>query len=452
VVAGPSARRAALALGLLTALWCAVGLAVPSTFGAHVAVDEPQYLLSATSLWEDLDLDISDELRDERWRDYHEATLPVQTKVLDGGRQVSPHDPLLPLVLAVPMGLGGWVAAKATLAALAGALAAVLVWTCIVRLGLDARRSVIGVACFSLTAPLSVYATQVYPELPGALVVACAVAALLGRRSWWAAACVCSLPWLSVKYVFVAGVLAAWVLWQSRSWRIVAFFGAMGAVFAGVHLAVYDGFTPYATGDHFTGGEHEVVGTNVNLGGRARRLLALLVDRDYGLAAWQPAWLLVLPGLVRNRRPWLTATFLAGWLTATFVALTMHGYWWPGRQTVVVLPVAVLLVVRWADVRLLAVGLAWGAVTWWWLIVEGLGDRVTWVSGFWTTRAWTHRLLRPLLVPANQDRMLIVWIAIVAAGTAAWWLLRRDEDASGGEGADADDPLAAHADRHRPVG
>ena len=30
---------------------------------------------------------------------------------------------------------------------------------------------------------------------------------------------------------------------------------------------------------------------------------------------------------------------LAGWMvTATFVALTMHGWWWPGRQVVVVLP------------------------------------------------------------------------------------------------------------------
>ncbi|HYD09627.1 MAG TPA: hypothetical protein VEA78_05940, partial [Acidimicrobiales bacterium] len=338
-MARPSALRAAVVgVGVFTALWCAVGLAVPSTFGAHVAVDEPQYLLSATSLWEDLDLDISDELADERWRAYHEARLPVQTKLLDGGRQVSPHDPLLPALLAVPMGLGGWVAAKAVLAALAGALAAVLVWTCVVRLDVPVRRAVIGVACFSLSAPLAIYATQVYPEVPGALCVALALAGVLGRSRramWCASVCVVLLPWLSVKYVAVAAVLALFVLWRWRSIMVVTFWVAMGALFVGVHLAVYDGITPYATGDHFVGGEHEVVGTNVNLGGRARRLLALLVDRDYGLVAWQPAWLLVLPALRRNAQ---SAVFLAGWLTATFVALTMHGYWWPGRQTVVVLP------------------------------------------------------------------------------------------------------------------
>jgi len=38
---------------------------------------------------------------------------------------------------------------------------------------------------------------------------------------------------------------------------------------------------------------------------------------------------------------------LAGWLVATFAANTMHGWWWPGRQTVVVLPLALLSVLCW---------------------------------------------------------------------------------------------------------
>jgi len=121
---------------------------------------------------------------------------------------------------------------------------------------------------------------------------------------------------------------------------------------------------------------------------------------------------------------WLAAVLLAGWLTATFVALTMHGYWWPGRQTVVVLPVAVLLIVRWADVRLLWAGLAWGSVTWWWLVADGLADRVTWVREFWDTGAPTHRALRPLLVPRNQDRMLITWVVVLGAAFALWWVRR----------------------------
>ena len=37
----------------------------------------------------------------------------------------------------------------------------------------------------------------------------------------------------------------------------------------------------------------------------------------------------------------------AGWATATWVALTMHGYWWPGRQLVAVLPLGVIAVLVW---------------------------------------------------------------------------------------------------------
>ena len=51
----------------------------------------------------------------------------------------------------------------------------------------------------------------------------------------------------------------------------------------------------------------------------------------------------------------LALPLLAGWLNATFVALTMHGWWWPGRQVVVVLPCVVLAVAWWAATRPLAV-------------------------------------------------------------------------------------------------
>ena len=132
--------RRRLVLGLVTFLWCCLGLAVPATHGGRVTADEPQYLLSATSLVEDGDLDIADELADERWRDFHEAALPEQTKPLEGGRRLSPHDPLLPVLLAVPVGLGGWVGAKVFMAAVAGVLAVAAVAVGLESLGLPAVR------------------------------------------------------------------------------------------------------------------------------------------------------------------------------------------------------------------------------------------------------------------------------------------------------------------------
>jgi hypothetical protein len=370
------------------------------------------------------------------------------------------------------MGLGGWIAAKVVLALLAGLLAAAMLWVAVVRLRVPLRQAATGVACFSLSAPLAVYATQVYPELPGALVVTIGIGAVLGstgRAATVAGVAVVALPWLSVKYAPVAAVLAAIALWRMPRHRValVSWFAISAVAFAVIHVLVYGGITPYAAGDQFVGGEATVAGADPDWFGRSRRLLALLVDRDYGLIAWQPAYVLAIPAFaagIRRRSP-LVLVLGAGWLTATFVALTMHGFWWPGRQVVVVLPAAVLLVTAWASTRMLAVGTAAGAVLWWWLVLGGN----TWV-GHWHTSP----LLRPLLVPANDDARLAAWMVIAAALLAIGWrsgadgtrssraLLgpgrgqgvdsaQGDEDALAGERADADD-AGAHAHGDRPVG
>src|SRR5690606_14546763 len=120
--------------------------------------------------------------------------------------------------------------------------------------------------------------------------------------------------------------------------------------------------------------------------GRSRRVVGLLLDRGFGLAAWMPGYLLAVPALavLARRRPpgWvaLVAPLAAGWATATWVALTMHGWWWPGRQVVVVVPCLVLAVAWWAGrvraVRpVVAMCGAVGAWTWAWLVVEVLDGR-----------------------------------------------------------------------------
>ncbi|HZM42079.1 MAG TPA: hypothetical protein VFB94_23345, partial [Acidimicrobiales bacterium] len=144
--------RAAVVVGLVVAAWALIALPARATRGARLTADEPQYLLSALSLAEDRDLAIDDELDAERYRDFHELPLPVQTQVRADGHEVSPHDPLLPVVLAVPMGLRGWAAAKATLAVLAGGLAGLLVWTAHRRFAVPVGAAALTVLAFGLTA------------------------------------------------------------------------------------------------------------------------------------------------------------------------------------------------------------------------------------------------------------------------------------------------------------
>lgn len=452
------------AVALLATAAALLGIGVRSTVGGQAAVDEPQYLLSALSLWNDGDLDIADELAVGAQQPFHSAPLPVQTEVRADGSQVSPHDPLLPLLLAVPMGLVGWVAAKATLAVLAGLLAALTTWVGVVRFGTPLGLTGVVVAVAGATAPLSVYGQQVYPELPAALAVVGAVAVLTGRLQPLGAvgliASVAALPWLSVKYVIVAVVLAALGLarlWGSGRRAAASWVGgalaALGVAFLGAHQWIYGGWTAYASGDHFQdSGEFGVVGFAPDYLGRSTRLVGLLTDRDFGLLAWQPAWLLAVPALAAllSARPrhWLVvaAPLAAGWLVATFVALTMHGYWWPGRQVVVVLPLAVLAIVWWLHSLagparrvifagagvLAAVGLAvyarllvggWSGALHWVNVPDGTGQALT-----------TARGLLPDYREDGASTWVLhaLWVVLLGALTVAGWWTARPRPGAGG--------------------
>jgi hypothetical protein len=418
-----------MVVGLLAFAAGAAGIVVPATHGTRTTADEPQYLLTAISLAEDGDLDIADELAGGRWRPFHALPLPTQTEPLPGGRRLSPHDPLLPLLLAGPVAAGGWVGAKLAMAAMAGLLAALVLWTAARRLGVPVPAATLATAVFALSPPLAVYGSQLYPELPAALAVLAAVAALLApgapsrRATLVVGAAVVALPWLGVKYVPVAAAIAlvaGWRLARAGRWHralvLAGSLAAAGVVFLALHRWWYGGWTPYAAGDHFVGGELTVVGTEPDYRGRSRRLLGLLVDRSFGLAAWQPAWLLVVAALatLAGRRPagWaaLAWPLAAGWLVATFVALTMHGWWAPGRQVVVVLPLAALAVAWWAGRErhrrlLLAVAGGVGVLAYGWLVAEGAAGRVTWAVDFAATANPLYRAWR-LVLP---DYLAVTW-------------------------------------------
>ena len=458
-------RAVVIVVGLAAGLWAAIGLGARAEHDARLTADEPQYLLSAISLAEDGDLNIRDELNQLRALPFHAAVLPQQTRPLDSGRtRLSPHDPGLPVLLtpAVWVGLqvgdgtGAWVAAKLTMAALAGALAAATVWVATRRFGAPPLVAGAVVGAFAVVPPLAVYGTQLYPELPAGLAVVGVVGAVTAPRPGRIGPLVVTvaglvvLPWLSVKYVPVVvalGVVAAWRLWRTGARRplgVLAGAGVVGAVtFVLGHLAIYGGVTAYAAGDHFVDGQLTVVGTP-DLAGRATRLVGLLVDDGFGLVAWAPAFLLAVPALAAlvRRRPdgWvaLAAPLGAGWLTASFVALTMHGWWWPGRQVVLVVPLLVVTMAwaggrlvrersRWASVAAtaLAVATAWGTAVWLWLLVEVLrGDRQL-IIDFEQTAAPTSAAWRALLLDGRADPVpvlaLTAWTALLGLAAVAGW-------------------------------
>ncbi|MBY5161728.1 hypothetical protein [Salsipaludibacter albus] len=421
------------------------GLAVPATYGARTTADEPHYLLTALSLAEDGDVDIADELADERWRSFHRVELPLQERVLADGRMVSPHDPLLPVLLVPGVALGGWVGAKIVLALLAAATAGATVLLATRRLAVAAPLAGVVTAVAFASWPLAAHATQVYPEMAAGLAVVLGTGAVTARRLHLRhvvvlVLAVVALPWLAVKYAPVAAALAAAALWRLRSRprvvaATVAVLAVAGVVYLVVHQVVWTGWTVYASADHFVErGEFSVVGFAPDPIGRSRRLVGLLLGRDFGLVVWQPAFLVVPAGVAVGLRDRvgrvLVLVAAAGWLTATFVALTMQGWWVPGRQVVLVLPLLVVLVATWLDrsprpwaVPVTAVLGALGLVTGGWLVVDGLSGALTWVVDFASVGDPLHGLRRAVLpdylrVTGRTWALQAAWTC--ALGALAW--------------------------------
>jgi len=171
------------------------------------------------------------------------------------------------------------------------------------------------------------------------------------------------------------------------------------------------------------------MGKSLSRAGRTQRILALWVDRGFGIAAWQPAYLFAVPAIAwaarrRVRHGGLLLSLVAvGWLVATFVAQTMHGWWWPGRQLVVILPAQILLLMQWI-VRVprlrnpfLVIG-ATGVVAYLVLAVEATMGRATLIFDFASTsnplyRTWS-RVLPDYLAPTT-----LTWFCTVYGSSSS---------------------------------
>jgi len=91
-------------------------------------------------------------------------------------------------------------------------------------------------------------------------------------------------------------------------------------VYVIVHQHVWTGWTVYVSADHFVdSGQLGVMGFSPDYG-RTTRLVGLLLERSFGIAAWHPAWLLLGPAVAAALRVGsgrvllLVAVLAVGWL------------------------------------------------------------------------------------------------------------------------------------------
>lgn len=366
-------RRAILVWLVLFAVYAGtLGL---RAFGrSQYAAGEPLNLLTAKSLVEDGDINVFDDYRDRAYRSFYPYPL-ASTGSIDRPRAVL-YDTTgagFPLLIAPAHWVGGGHGVELFLAALA-ALAVALAYLLALRVAPDpwALGATLAVG---LSPPFLAYGTAVYPELAaGAVLAGSALLALAAAeapsraRVFGSFALLALLPWLGVRFVPAGLVIAAFLIRRLRASRhgLLALIGAevigfSAALYVGVNEGFYGGLTPYSAappGHSPTGAS--TVGDYVD---RVYRLGALFIDRDYGLLRWSPVLALALVGgwlVWRGRRERLAAAvsgyaamssaaglcaavLLVQYVVAAFLAPTMFGLWFPGRQLMAALPLAIPL-------------------------------------------------------------------------------------------------------------
>jgi hypothetical protein len=303
-------------------LWLVFFAAYAATLGLHLGAsdrysrDESHVLLVAESIVSDGDVDLSDQYASRAWTKWNGAPLRPAAG-LTNGRLVEPPGAGFALLVAPAYALGGAVAVELFVAALValGFVLAAMLAQALVPEPWATRAALVG----GLSPAAVGGATTIGPELVGGTLLAGAALLALRVRVWprlgaalGAALLIAMLPWLALKLVLPAAVVAlSLAYWLRRRNRGIAGFTALevvltsGVLYITVNDRLFGGLTPYAAS-----GEHDPLGAASVLD-RVTRVAGVLVDPGAGLLLWAPFGALALVAvwlLVRSRRERLALT------------------------------------------------------------------------------------------------------------------------------------------------
>ncbi|MGC4085758.1 MAG: hypothetical protein QM736_27435 [Vicinamibacterales bacterium] len=353
-------RRTVFAISLT--LYLTFGLWSVTTNG--LGGDEPHYLIITESLLKDHDLDIENNHQRGDYRSFFRGELrPDYMQRGLNGVIYSIHAPGLPALLLPSYAVGGYRGAVAFIALLA-ALTAVAIFDLALLLA-GQTAAVLTWLAVCLTVPFVPHSWAIFPEMPGALLVAWGAlwlaqdAAVPSPARWFLRGLALAwLPWLHTKFiVFLAIVSLGFGLRLLRHVSRLVALGAPIAISCALWLysfyALYGRFDPEAP----YGAYSKVFVLNVNI---PHGLLGLFFDQKFGLLVYSPIYVLVLVGAwlgLREARHRLVSIVLLA-AAAAFVISTARLYmFWgglsaPARFFVPVLPcLAPFMALAFARVR-----------------------------------------------------------------------------------------------------
>ena len=369
----------AVALFLLLSIAYLFSVDIRATRGASITGDEPFYLLTTQSLLADGDFDLRNQYDTRSYRSFfdHADDLWFQSVPQEGGSLLSPHNPGLSFLVIPGFALGGLTGTQIQLLLLAAATFALAF---VLADRLTGHRSLCWIVSLGvgLTATAFIYSSEIYPEFPAAL--ALVVALLVVTRQprpdlsdgLWLVAALTVLCWLGTKYAPLALIVSAYYLLKADGpgrTTLLLVGGVSAAFFAGFHLYLFGGLTPYGNNAVYAQWNTvEILAGHIEFGERYYRLWGIFIDRHFGIGRWAPLLLVAVPGLAllatrKGALRLVLALVVAQLLMATFVAITMMGWWFAGRTMLTVLP---LLIVP--------IALAVARIPLWWRIaVSALG-------------------------------------------------------------------------------
>ena len=350
---------AAAALFLLLCVAYSFSVDIRATRGASITGDEPFYLLTTQSLLADGDFDLTNQYEEKSYQSFfdHPNGLWRQSEPKpDDGKLLSPHNPGLSFLVIPGFGLGGLVGAQAQLLVLA---AATMALAFVLADRLTGRRALCWLVTLGvgLSATAFIYSTEIYPEFPGALALVLSLLVVTRSKTLGVAdglllaLLLTIMCWLGIKYAFLSLPVSAYFLWKSdRDGRIalLATGAASAGFYAWFHLHLFGGLTPYSVNVVYSGwSASSILSGHVEWGERYYRLWGLFIDRRFGIGRWAPLLLAAVPGLalLAMGRPACRLALglvVIQMLIATFVAITMMGWWFPGRTMLTVLPLFVV--------------------------------------------------------------------------------------------------------------
>jgi hypothetical protein len=331
------------------ALYLGFGLWSAAAVGPDA--DEPHYLVITQSLLRDHDLAIENNHTRGDYHEYFGGDLHPDF-LRRGLNEViySIHAPGLPALLVPAYAVAGYRGAVVMLC-LFGALAAVAVFDLSALLG-GAAAGWIAWSAVCLTVPFVPHAWLIFPEMPGALIVAWSALWLQAplpprARTWiWRGLALAILPWLHTKMVILLAAMGAALL--LRLWRSPKAAAALVtpgvvsvALWLGSFRVLYGSFDPQIPYGDFP--KFYVLFANI-----PRGVLGLLFDQKFGLLMYAPIYLIAIAGwwmmLRRTDLRWFALATLA--TVGAFVASSTRMYmWWggssaPARFLVPILPLA----------------------------------------------------------------------------------------------------------------